>query len=105
MWKELKERLKFFGEIVGNLIIDSLFLSGWLVIDYVVGYILSQFYPGGDLPQYIKFPKVALDYSPPLVILAFVIADALRTLKKLYDLIRDSLRGKKRDSGSGETSS
>ncbi len=104
MWKELKERLKFFGEIIGNLIIDALFLSAWVVIDYMVGYIIAKFYTVEEVPPYIKFPKYVLDYAPPPVILCFVLADVLRSLRKLYDLVIGSLRGRKQDSDNGETS-
>ena len=95
MWKELKERAEFFGEIVGNLIIDALFLSVWVVISYIFEYIIAYIYTAGDLPLYIKFPKYALEYSPPVVIIYFVIGDVLRSLKKLNDFLIDSLKGKK----------
>ena len=96
MWKALKERFKFFAEIVGNLIIDSLFLSVWVVIDYAVEYIIAK-YRVGALPPYLKFPKYALDYATPVVIIGFVVADSLRSLCKIYDLIVDALKREKRD--------
>jgi len=89
MWEELIERLKFFGEIVGNLIIDALLLSAWVIVDYLVEYILIHaIYTVGDLPLYIKYPKYTLDIAPPLVILPFVFADVIRSIKKLWNSLK-----------------
>jgi hypothetical protein len=88
MWEEFKDRLKFFGEIVGNLIIDSLFITVWILIHHAIEhYILAEFLKG-DVPRYIKYPKYALDYAPPIVIIYFVIMDVLRSIKKLYNRMR-----------------
>ncbi len=87
MWEEFKDRLKFFGEIVGNLIIDSLFITAWILIHHAIDYILAE-YLKGDVALYIKYPKYALDYAPPIVIICFVIVDVLRSIKKLYDWMR-----------------
>jgi hypothetical protein len=90
----LKERLKFFGEIVGALLIDAAFLSAWALIDYGAEFLITTL-TSGHPPLYILMPKYALDYSPPVVIAFFVFVDVVRALKKLLDLLLGALRGDK----------
>jgi hypothetical protein len=100
MKRLLKERLKFFGEIVGALLIDAAFLSAWALIDHGAG-LLINYLTSGQTPIYILLPKYVLDYSPPLVIAFFVLVDVVRALKKLFDLLLKALRGE-RDKGHGK---
>jgi hypothetical protein len=100
MARLLKERLKFFSEIVGALLIDAAFLSTWALIDYVAAFLINTF-TSGRPPLYILWPKYALEYSPPLVIAVFVFVDVIRALRKLFDLLLSALRGEK-DEGLGK---
>lgn len=92
MNKLLKERLKFFGEIVGALLIDAAFLSAWALIAYAAEFLIATF-TSDHPPLYILIPKYALDYSPPVVIAFFVFVDVVRALRKLFDLLLKALRG------------
>jgi hypothetical protein len=94
------ERLKFFGEIVGALLIDTAFLSTWALIDYASEFLITTL-TSGHPPLYILMPKYALEYSPPVVIAFFVLVDVVRALRKLFDLLIRALRGDK-DQGRGK---
>jgi hypothetical protein len=90
----LKERLKFFGEIVGALLIDAAFLSVWALIAYAAEFLIATL-TSDHPPLYILIPKYALDYSPPVVIAFFVFVDVVRALRKLFDLLLKALKGEK----------
>lgn len=96
----LKERLKFFGEIVGALLIDAGFLSAWALIDYAAEFLITTL-TSGHPPLYILMPKYALEYSPPVVIGFYVLVDVVRALRKLFDLLLKALRGEKNDKEPG----
>jgi hypothetical protein len=102
MWKELRERSKFFGEIVGNLIIDALFFSVWALINIGLQYTMAALYKTGEMPQYIKYPLYAFEYTTPVLITFFVIGDVICSLKILKDSLMDKLKGKKRNRGKGK---
>ena len=102
MLKELGERLKFFGEIVGDLIIDALFFSVWALISSGLKYAIAVIYVAGDVPTYIKYPMYTFEYTTAILIMCFVILDIIRSLKKLKDLLMNSLKSKKRNGGKGK---
>jgi hypothetical protein len=87
MWKDIKERLGFFGEIVGALMIDAGFLSTWAVIHYISDYLVAKF-TAGDPSLPIQILKYTFDYSTLVVISFFVLGDIIRAARKLIDSLR-----------------
>jgi hypothetical protein len=97
MIRLLQERLKFFGEIVGALIIDSGFLLAWALIHYTIEYSVAWLWLGHP-PYIILIPKYVLEYPPLAVISFFVLVDVVRSLRKLFDLLVEAVS--KKEAGS-----
>ena len=90
MIRLLQERLKFFGEIVGALVIDSGFLLAWALIHYAIEYLVAWLWAPHP-PYIILIPKYVLEYPPLVVISFFVLVDVTRSLRKSFDLLVEAL--------------
>ena len=80
--KTLTGRLSFFGEVVGALMIDAVFLGVWAVIHYLIEVGATRFSTQATALSF-KILKYTFDFSTLTVIAMWVIGDVIRTLRKI----------------------
>ena len=99
MWKEIKEKIEFFGRIVADLIVHSLFFCAWALINIGLQYTMAALYKTSEMPTYISYPLYAFEYPAPILIICFMVGDLIWSLIVIKDSLMDKLKRKKRDRG------